>query len=196
MSHHPLDGYSKYERAKKVQPASATLARHLFDYCAAKHKNVDGGKLSLRPEGDSGVIVSEPNYFAYVAINVKSPKIVVDLNPSRLLPYERAFSASELAEVKLKTRGKKANRVQIEIRSETQLQAAYKILDFCHKWVRDHRRAKMGMEAEATTGDANASSPTIAETARVAKRGGRLDLILEQLNRMERKIDDLLQSRK
>lgn len=145
MSKHPLDGYSKYETAKLRQPSSAALARKIFDYCYTHHKAVDGEPLRLRPEGDSAVIASEPNYFAFITINSRATNVTIDLTPSTFAPYANCFTPEELAVVNLKTRGSKGRRVQIVVETEEQLNVAFKILDFCHAWVSRGREVALSL---------------------------------------------------
>ncbi len=69
-----LEGYEKYDNAMARHPASADLARKIFEYCKAQH----GARLRW-PVGNTGIIVSEPNYFAFGIIHQTQTSVQVDI---------------------------------------------------------------------------------------------------------------------
>jgi hypothetical protein len=143
-----LDDFEMYKNALVLQPSSANLAKQIFDHCRNRHR------ASLQwPVGNAGWIIAEPNYFAFQCINTEATAVTVDLRPSNwnyFKPYNTGDDARrvELRGRALRGRFGDSSHAQITIRSELQLQIAFRMLDFAHSWVTDrdfqgHERKRM-----------------------------------------------------
>ena len=146
MTRDALEGFEKYDTARRLQPGSAELAAKLFDYCRQKH----GARLCW-PVGPAGWIVAEPNYFAFQSINQQRTEIVVDIFPTNWNYFQPCNVGSELQKVVLSGRGQHgrfndSKFAQMTISSSEQLPTAHRILDFAYQWVTDNTFKRQEMQ--------------------------------------------------